>query len=604
VRFKSEVFQLIFLSLIGLYPLLKFDLSSKLLIVFCVLLIVDAIRNRTFLFSRKNIYSFLFTTGYFFVLIISGLYSQNKEAFFNTIIQLIPLFIIPFLLFFTGFSISTLKRNYIIKLFILVNLLYTLFISYVFLHSSDRLQFDLYHYILDYDKFQFIIKNNLPNNFFLVHKAYFSMGFAFSAIFSFHSFISNDSKNIFIQILKFLVFIYFTIWIFYAFSFPNVIALLICITLILFHNLKRKIFLIAVILLSLISVVFVTYKLNDNDVQRGFNFLKLSFSKSKYEVHEPRLEIYKSIYQIYKKSTLFDFIFGVGLGDVQDRLHEEYEERLTSEKTKNLLYYSEEFDNQYWFKNNVNIRSNSTVSISRKPNVDLMSLSNGSQHVSHNISTKFFPDNNERYTFSVFVKKGVSSHIVLRLGEIHQRAIFDLNKGLIQKKYVISSALIEPFSKNWFRCAITVNLKKQGLALIGFSNKNGSYVYEAINPQSIYLWGAQIEKGELTSYSKNNNELLQIALNESLNTHNNYLFFLLSTGCVGFFTFLIFLFYLFKRSLKPLNFLKLSFCVIIAINLLTENILSRHIGLMFVSFMLILLFNGQKNEINKFEKDI
>ena len=99
-------------------------------------------------------------------------------------------------------------------------------------------------------------------------------------------------------------------------------------------------------------------------------------------------------------------------------------------------------------------------------------------------------------------------------------------------------------------------------------------------------------------------ELLQIALNESLNTHNNYLFFLLSTGCLGFFTFLISLLYLFKRSLKPLNFLKLSFCVIIAINLLTENILSRHTGLMFVSFMLLLLFNGQKNEINKFEKDI
>jgi len=46
--------------------------------------------------------------------------------------------------------------------------------------------------------------------------------------------------------------------------------------------------------------------------------------------------------------------------------------------------------------------------------------------------------------------------------------------------------------------------------------------------------------------------------------------------------------------LKPYNLLRLSLCIIISLNFLTENILSRHWGLMFVSFMLILLFSKKE----------
>ena len=126
-------------------------------------------------------------------------------------------------------------------LFICINIIYTIFITYLFLSNPDRLEFNLKHYLLDYDKFQFIINNNLYSTLFLVHKPYFSMGFVLCAIFSLHTFFKSNSKKYFLQILYLLLFIYFSFWVFYAFSFPNVIALLLSVILILYLNLREKI---------------------------------------------------------------------------------------------------------------------------------------------------------------------------------------------------------------------------------------------------------------------------------------------------------------------------------------------------------------------------
>ena len=112
-----------------------------------------------------------------------------------------------------------------------------------------------------------------------------------------------------------------------------------------------------------------------------------------------------------------------------------------------------------------------------------------------------------------------------------------------------------------------------------------------------FFWGVQLEKGQLTPYVRNYNEQLQLALNEKLNTHNNYLYFLLSIGVIGLLFFLVFIIYLIKISVMPLDIHKLSFCIIVLLNFLTENILSRHWGLMFFSFMLVLLFNKKEKII-------
>ncbi len=599
MKAKLYNLQILFLSLLGFYPLLKFDWSSKILTVFCLISIISAILNKNINFTRKRFYSFLLMTGYFLIVIISIIYTSNKEASIKRIIQFTPLLIIPFLLSFTDFKLPRKKLSYVFTLFIGVNMLYTFFITYLFLSNPDRLEFNLSHYLLDYDKFQFITNKNLYSNFFLVHKPYFSMGFVICAIFSLDAFFKSNSKKYFTQILYLFVFIYFSFWVFYAFSFPNVVALLLSVIFTLYLNLKQKVFLSAFVLFVVSFAIFLNIKSKDVDVQRGFNFVKTFTNDKKYEINDTRYEVYKSVVNIIRKSNLYEVLFGFGIGDVQDNLNAEYKNRLSLNKSKNILYFSEEFNHKYWHKNNIHILANEETSPKNKNNADLIVLDNLVEKVSHNISSVVKVEEQGVYTFSIFVKKSNSDKIILRLGEIDQRAVFDIKKGEIFQKLNVKKAKIKMLSNNWYRCSITVTLQKDGLALIGLPNDKGDYVHISKSEKSLYFWGVQLEKGELSSYIKNNNEMLQIAYDEKLNTHNNYLYFILASGFVGLISFLIFILYLFKISLKPINALKVSFCIIIALNCLTENILSRHWGLMFFSFMLILLFSNREETIQQ-----
>ena len=597
MKVKLYHLQFIFFSLLGFYPLIKFDWSSKILVVFCILSIIIALRNNRFNFTRENWMRFIVMTGYFLMLLISIIYSSNNGEAFRKIIQFIPLLIIPFIVSFCSFNLSKKKQSFVFNLFICVNVTYTIFISYLFFKNPDRLEFGLNHYLLDYDKFQFIINQNLSNNFFLVHKPYFSMGFVICAIFSLNAFIKNNSKKYFPRLLYLLVFFYFLFWISFAFSFPNVLALFLCIILVLCTELSQKLLFIYSFLFLGISIFIFNIKSEDVDFQRGFNFIRSSINNKEYEVKDTRQEIYKTIDNIIKKNSFSELLFGIGIGDVQDNLNSQYENRLSLNKTKNSLFFSEEFNNQYWFKNNIKVISNKELSSKFKNNADLFIARNLEQNLSHNLSTEIKVVEEGLYTLSVYVKKSNSDNIILRLGEVKQRAVFDVRKGKILQNLNTINAGVEPFEDNWYRCFITVNLKKKGLVVLGLSNNIGDYVYTSSTKQSLFFWGVQLEKGQLTPYVRNYNEQLQLALNEKLNTHNNYLYFLLSIGVIGLLFFLVFIIYLIKISVMPLDIHKLSFCIIVLLNFLTENILSRHWGLMFFSFMLVLLFNKKEKII-------
>ncbi|WP_296634953.1 hypothetical protein [Polaribacter sp.] len=535
--------------------------------------------------------------GYFIILLISALYSSNKEEAIKVIIQLTPLLIIPFLLSFTNFSVSKKKVSTIFILFICVNISFTILISYFFITNPDRFEFDLKHYLLDYDKFQFIINNNLYTPYFLVHKPYFSMGFVLCAIFSLHTFFQKKSATFFNQSIYLLLFFYFSLWIFYAFSFPNVIALLLSIVLILYLNLKKNVFLTTLFIFFVTIAIFLNIKSKDIDVKRGFNFIKSIASNEKFEVNDTRFEIYKTFGNIVSKSNFSELIFGFGVGDVQDKLNSEYLNRLSLNKSRNLLYFSEEFNHKYWFRNNIHVNANTESSPASKKNADLIILDKISQEVSHNICANVKVKKEELYTFSIHAKKGNFNKLILRLGNINQRVVFNVETGEVFQKLNVENAEIIELKNGWYRCYISVILKKDALALIGIPNEKGSYVYTSKTDKNLYFWGIQLEKGRISEYVKNKNEQLQIAIDKKLNTHNNYLYFLMSTGIIGLLSFLVFIYYLFKKSLKSKDVLMFSFCITIVLNFLTENILSRHWGLMFITFMLILLFSNRKKTI-------
>ena len=271
--------------------------------LFCVFTLIIAIRDKSLNFSIKNWICFISMTSYFIILIISILYSSNKVEAFRKIIQFLPLLVIPFILSFTGFSISKKKESSIFNIFILINIVYTVFIFFLFITNPDRLEFSLKHYLLDYDKFQFIINNNLSNDLYLVHKPYFSMGFVIIAVFSLHAFIKNKLKINYIRILYLFVFLYFSFWIFYAFSFPNIIALLLCVVLVFYMELSKKVFLTSTFLFLITCIILLSAKTKDQDFQRGFNFINFSISDKQFEVKDTRLVVYKTIRNILKGSS-------------------------------------------------------------------------------------------------------------------------------------------------------------------------------------------------------------------------------------------------------------------------------------------------------------
>lgn len=81
------------------------------------------------------------------------------------------------------------------------------------------------------------------------------------------------------------------------------------------------------------------------------------------------------------------------------------------------------------------------------------------------------------------------------------------------------------------------------------------------------------------------------------NTHNQYLYFFLSSGLIGFFLFIILIYIHWKKSIESESQIYLYFILIICLISLTENLLSRSDGVLFFAFFSgLFLFNLKKSE--------
>ena len=167
---------------------------------------------------------------------------------------------------------------------------------------------------------------------------------------------------------------------------------------------------------------------------------------------------------------------------------------LVEPQRTNLALYSEQFDNSFWGKNNTTITANATTSPDGTQNADLI-IANGAA-TSHFIGADASVFNTNTYTISFFVKKNTNNFIQIfgssAIWGSGFYANFDLQNGNLGTIGSSTTAKIESYSNEWYRCSVTgVSISTGTNYSIAFSLITGlSSPRAELNTltTSVYLW--------------------------------------------------------------------------------------------------------------------
>lgn len=170
---------------------------------------------------------------------------------------------------------------------------------------------------------------------------------------------------------------------------------------------------------------------------------------------------------------------------------------------KNLLGYTESFDNAAWTKINSSIVANSATAPNGLQTADKIFESTANAGHSTTCSIAGGGVN----TLSVYAKAAERNWCFLYLGTLNTVASFNLETGVVGTVGSAITASIVSAGGGWYRCSIT-GAQTSGSAVtrgiyIGLSETN--YVYAGDGVSGIYVWGAQLsDSASLDTYTRNN----------------------------------------------------------------------------------------------------
>jgi hypothetical protein len=164
----------------------------------------------------------------------------------------------------------------------------------------------------------------------------------------------------------------------------------------------------------------------------------------------------------------------------------------------NLFQRSEEFDDGYWTKTNLNTTGTPPwVNVATAPNGTMTAekLIANTANSTHLITRTGLTSGS--YTFSVFAKAGEETIMSLWIAGNSIRGQFDLSNGTIQFSSAEVSSKIEPYGNGWYRCSIYSSVATTTAAI--YMRTGGAF--EGNNTNGFFIWGAQLETGSIaTSY--------------------------------------------------------------------------------------------------------
>ena len=176
----------------------------------------------------------------------------------------------------------------------------------------------------------------------------------------------------------------------------------------------------------------------------------------------------------------------------------------TTPQSRNLLTFTEEFDNAAWSKNNTTVTANTTVAPDGTSTADLV-ISNTTGGVAHNIYSSV-TISAATHSLSFYAKQGGYTGVRVADAATGTGANFDLANGVVFGTPSAGfTASIQSAGNGWYRCSITFTATA-GANLYGvyIQQTPGTTVYAGDGTSGIFLWGAQLETGSTaTDYTRN-----------------------------------------------------------------------------------------------------
>lgn len=179
--------------------------------------------------------------------------------------------------------------------------------------------------------------------------------------------------------------------------------------------------------------------------------------------------------------------------------------------TRNLLTYTEQFDNAAWTKQATTVAANSTTAPDGTVTAD--TLVESTANLGH-VASRAVTAITALYVFSVYLKKGSGSTapnwLQLYTGGVSaQYASFNLGAGAVGSVAAGSTATITSVGNGWYRCTLsfTPSLDGSVSVAIAFTNNTDTTTrglsYAGTATSDVFIWGAQLETGSTaTAYQK------------------------------------------------------------------------------------------------------
>jgi hypothetical protein len=164
----------------------------------------------------------------------------------------------------------------------------------------------------------------------------------------------------------------------------------------------------------------------------------------------------------------------------------------------NLVLQSQDFDNVYWTKTDATVSANVVVAPDGSTTAD--KLVETATTGGHRITTPSFTASLGPYATSVYAKAGERGFLYIRTNLVTtdtNAAWFDLSNGTVGTVASGFAASIQPAGNGWYRCSVSCTADTSSTRYIGFgvSNADNVFSYTGDGTSGIFLWGAQLVQG-------------------------------------------------------------------------------------------------------------